>query len=158
MVEIFNTIQAKTATLVGFVDLDSGQLAKNKEGVYPTIFPCALLRFEASDFTVYNNGSDECTCVVTVVYAEKPLERTHSKSGQEGLAFLERLNAIHAAIQLREGTTFSPLSRDSLDLDVRADLRVATMRYTTQLQTGESQAYIEKTSKIPKPPLGVNLS
>lgn len=158
MEAIFLVIQNATLTLVKWCDLNEGQLGRNLQGTYPVEFPCLLIGFEASDFVTYNDGSEQYEATVTVTYAEKHLGRTHSQSGAEqeiGLDFLRRAELVHQKIQLRNGESFSFLKRFAFEIVSRGDLRLCTMKYETTVKTDACDYYIEKISKIPKPPLNV---
>jgi hypothetical protein len=134
--DLYEHLRTRLATVDGlrWIDFDLGQL--EQEPMPPLSYPAALVAFDAPAYTQLGMGAQQATVVISLRCAFRVWERTHSKTAlsfqEAGLAHMDMLADIHAALQGSSGAAFSPLVRVSMANEQRADLRVYTLQYTCE--------------------------
>lgn len=142
MKALFLHISDTLAGIVRWIDFDLGQLDQETP---PISYPAVLVAFDAPQFLNLSAGAQQADTIITLRIAFKVWERTHSKAQESfrevGLAHLDTLASIHAALSGSNADTFSPLVRISMTNEQRADLRVYTLQYSTMLYDCPAPVY-----------------
>lgn len=146
MKDLFKAISDAITTkvpAVRWVDFDLGQLDTGEAP--PVSFPCVLVGFGNAGYSNLSNLVQMGEVQVVIRVAFKTFERTHSAATESfrdvGLAHLDTLKAIHFALQGLSGTAFSPMSREGMSQENRADLRVYRYTYGTIYTEGPDSPY-----------------
>jgi hypothetical protein len=141
-------ITALTQTVAGIgairmVDIDLGQL-ENSEA--PALsFPAALVGIQQGDFVSINNLVQEAELLIGVRLAFRVFARTHTlgpgELQQEGLAHLDTLAEVNAALHGLQGNHFTGVERRSLVTEPRADLRIYRLTYSVRYRESLPDPY-----------------
>lgn len=136
MKELFLAISDKLqedVEALRWIDFDLGQL--EQEELPPVSFPCALIGLEEAIFEDLSQNGQQAVMVINIRLAFKVFERTHSKTQEDfrliGLAHLDTLDAVNAALAGLSAGGAGGLKRTSIVQEKRADLRVYTLSYST---------------------------
>ena len=117
-----------------YIDFDLGQLDDNPP---PVSFPCALIAFGDSTFEQLGAGQQIQSATIVIRLAFKIFERTSSIAEAawraQALAHLDTLDATHNALHNIANPEFTALIRSGITNEQRADLRIYTLTYTTDI-------------------------
>jgi hypothetical protein len=134
MKAIFKTIQDTITAQVAAVrwtDFDLGQLDAEKP---PVSFPCALIGFNAGDYTLLGQDTNIGSVLVEISLAFRLRERTHSIATEsfrdEALEHIDVVEAVRVALTGLDGDDFQSLTYLGFSNDRRADLRVWRLRFS----------------------------
>ena len=134
MKEVFKTVADAVQAVPGvrWVDFDLGQLDTGPNP--PVSWPCVLISFQDAAFQNMAEGAQLAEMVLILRVGFKVRERTHSKAEttyrDDGLAHIDLMNAIHAALDGLAGDTFKDLRRRGWATEPRADWRVYRLTYS----------------------------
>lgn len=137
-------IEAITGAPVRMVDFDLGQL--EQEPMPSLSYPAVLISFNAPAYLQLGAGAQQAEVLITLRVAFRVFERTHSKAQSsyrdEGLAHLDTLAAIHAALNGSSADNIGALTRISMATEARADLRVYKMTYVSEYVDCPASPYV----------------